>query len=147
MPEALKCPSCSAPLDYPTGGGLTMRCPYCNTTVMVPGNPPASTSDVDFTAALGPVIGKALEMSQVADLLGLQTRYGRQTHRVEFAHRHLVHQSGGMEAFGRFMNRGHHRTTIMFCFFHGVTPQSVFQIQQLWKSPGRRKTTSATRVT
>jgi LSD1 subclass zinc finger protein len=37
MPEALKCPSCSAPLDYPPGGGANMRCPYCDTTVMIPG--------------------------------------------------------------------------------------------------------------
>ena len=46
-----------------------MHCPYCNSTVMVPGNSPASTSNVDLTASLGPIIGKALEMSQVADLL------------------------------------------------------------------------------
>ncbi|HET6250024.1 MAG TPA: hypothetical protein VFE47_20200 [Tepidisphaeraceae bacterium] len=38
MTEALKCPDCSAPLDFPTNGGGTMRCPYCNSTVMVPGN-------------------------------------------------------------------------------------------------------------
>ncbi len=69
MPETLRCPSCSAPLDYPPGGGATMHCPYCNATVMISGNPSTSTPDVDFTAALGPVIGKALQMSQVADLL------------------------------------------------------------------------------
>jgi len=90
MPEALRCPSCSAPLDYPPGGGATMHCPYCNTTVMIPGNSPASTSDADFTAALGPVIGKALQMSQVADLLRQGKKIQaikiiRETHGIDLA--------------------------------------------------------------
>ncbi len=35
MPQHLNCPACSAPLDY-SGAGATMRCPYCNTNVIVP---------------------------------------------------------------------------------------------------------------
>jgi LSD1 subclass zinc finger protein len=89
MPEALKCPSCSAPLDYPPGGGATMHCPYCNTTVMIPGNPPASTPDIDLTA-FGPLIGKAMQMSQVADLLRQGKKIQaikiiRETHGVDLA--------------------------------------------------------------
>src|SRR5271170_3128406 len=47
-------------------------------------------------------VARSLCQSQLADLLRLQTRYGCQTHVVEFAHCHLVHQNGGVEAFGRF---------------------------------------------
>lgn len=69
MPEALKCPSCSAPLDYPPAGGATMRCPYCNTIVMAPGDSRSSLHAGDFPPGLGPLISKAMDMSQVADLL------------------------------------------------------------------------------
>ena len=33
--QEFNCPNCGAPLDYP-GTGATMRCPYCDTSVMVP---------------------------------------------------------------------------------------------------------------
>lgn len=35
-PRAFACPSCGAPLDY-AGGAPTIRCPYCDTSVAVPG--------------------------------------------------------------------------------------------------------------
>src|ERR1700728_1308678 len=35
MTEALKCPSCSASLEPPPGNATSMRCPYCNSTVML----------------------------------------------------------------------------------------------------------------
>ncbi len=35
MPGTFNCPSCGAPLDYP-GSGDTIRCPYCNNSVIVP---------------------------------------------------------------------------------------------------------------
>jgi DNA-directed RNA polymerase subunit RPC12/RpoP len=35
MTEALKCPSCSASLEAPPGNATSMRCPYCNSTVML----------------------------------------------------------------------------------------------------------------
>jgi LSD1 subclass zinc finger protein len=35
--ETLQCPSCGAPLDYdPRGAGETMRCPFCESTVLLP---------------------------------------------------------------------------------------------------------------
>src|SRR5215207_3037623 len=38
MIHALKCPACSAPLDYEEeSGGRTIRCPFCNNTMLVPG--------------------------------------------------------------------------------------------------------------
>ncbi len=36
MPQAFNCPNCGAPLDYPGGSDATMRCPYCNNSVIVP---------------------------------------------------------------------------------------------------------------
>lgn len=33
--QEFNCPNCGAPLDYP-GTGATMRCPYCDTSVVVP---------------------------------------------------------------------------------------------------------------
>jgi outer membrane protein assembly factor BamB/DNA-directed RNA polymerase subunit RPC12/RpoP len=33
--QEFNCPNCGAPLDY-TGTGATMRCPYCDTSVVVP---------------------------------------------------------------------------------------------------------------
>lgn len=36
MPQSFNCPNCGGPLDYPGGGALTIRCPFCNTSVIVP---------------------------------------------------------------------------------------------------------------
>jgi LSD1 subclass zinc finger protein len=89
MPEALKCPSCAAPLDYPPGGGDTMRCPYCNTTVMISGASSARDQNIDLSG-LSPLIGKAMQMSQVAELLRQGKKIQaiqiiRQTHGVDLA--------------------------------------------------------------
>ena len=67
-----------------------MQCPYCKTTVMLPGNAPAGSQNFDFAASFGPVIGKALEMSQVADLLRQGNKIQaikiiRETHGVDLA--------------------------------------------------------------
>ena len=38
MIHSLKCPTCSAPVDYEDGQeGRTLRCPFCNNTMIVPG--------------------------------------------------------------------------------------------------------------
>jgi LSD1 subclass zinc finger protein len=70
MPEALKCPSCSAPLEFPPGGGPTMRCPYCNTIVMLPGSGGGFT---DFSASIP---GGSIKMAQIADLLRAGNKIG-----------------------------------------------------------------------
>jgi ribosomal protein L7/L12 len=36
MPQSFNCPNCSAPLDVDGDGSATLRCPYCNTSVIVP---------------------------------------------------------------------------------------------------------------
>ncbi len=35
MPQPFKCPSCGGPLDY-DGGSITVRCPFCTNSVIVP---------------------------------------------------------------------------------------------------------------
>ncbi len=36
MPQSFNCPNCSAPLDLAGDGSTTLRCPYCNTSVIIP---------------------------------------------------------------------------------------------------------------
>lgn len=36
MPQDFNCPNCGAPLDYTGGNDVTLRCPFCNTSVIVP---------------------------------------------------------------------------------------------------------------
>src|SRR4030065_836105 len=36
MPQSFSCPNCSAPLDVEGDGSATLRCPYCNTSVIIP---------------------------------------------------------------------------------------------------------------
>jgi outer membrane protein assembly factor BamB len=37
MSEILNCPTCGAPLDSPQAGHRTVRCPFCNNNVVLPG--------------------------------------------------------------------------------------------------------------
>ena len=36
MVQALKCPNCGAPLDYPADDLSATRCPYCDSTIIIP---------------------------------------------------------------------------------------------------------------
>ena len=36
MSKTFKCPSCGGPLDYAVGEALTVRCPFCSNSVIVP---------------------------------------------------------------------------------------------------------------
>lgn len=36
MSKTFKCPSCGGPLDYEGGDALTVRCPFCSNSVIVP---------------------------------------------------------------------------------------------------------------
>ncbi|MGD0387840.1 MAG: hypothetical protein ABSC42_02700 [Tepidisphaeraceae bacterium] len=74
MPEALKCPSCSASLVYPIGGGATMRCPYCGSTVVLSEDSPPTVADGDIPQALRPMVEKALEMAKASGRLGPQSK-------------------------------------------------------------------------
>lgn len=75
MPETLSCPNCGAPLDY-KGNDPIIRCPYCNTSVVVPDNlrakPSFSSKPSNFTLSgagdMGGLIQKAQRMKEVKDL-------------------------------------------------------------------------------
>ena len=36
MTQTFKCPNCGGPLEYEETGELTVRCPFCSNTVIVP---------------------------------------------------------------------------------------------------------------
>ncbi len=70
MTEALKCPDCSAPLEYPADGRPAVQCSFCGSTVLLPTNQ-SQTIDIrasEFAGGLGSMVGKAMEMAQVAKL-------------------------------------------------------------------------------
>ncbi len=46
-----------------------MRCPYCNSTVVLPGNQHSASSNVDLSAILGPMLGKGVDIAQLTSLL------------------------------------------------------------------------------
>ena len=52
MSDTFNCPNCGAPLDY-KGSDPIIRCPYCNTSVVVPDNlhakPSFSSQPGNFT--------------------------------------------------------------------------------------------------
>jgi DNA-directed RNA polymerase subunit RPC12/RpoP len=74
MSTSFKCPTCAAPLDIKLGAGVTMRCPYCENTVILPeelrggaGNP--AGREIGQGAAFGPMIDQALKMAEMAQLI------------------------------------------------------------------------------
>jgi LSD1 subclass zinc finger protein len=70
MAEALICPTCSAPLDYPAGGGASMRCPYCKTTVLLSADSKANIGTGEIPDAFRPMVEQALQMAQAAGKMG-----------------------------------------------------------------------------
>ncbi len=75
MPESFNCPNCGAPLDY-KGSDPIIRCPYCNTSVVVPDNlrakPSFSSTPSNFTLSgagdMGGLIQKARRIKDVKDM-------------------------------------------------------------------------------
>lgn len=78
MSTTFNCPSCTAPLDY-DGEELTLRCPYCNNTVIVPeelrphGNKATFYDSPNFQMVnmdmdLGSLIGQAVQFKEVIEL-------------------------------------------------------------------------------
>lgn len=76
MAETLTCPNCGAPLDY-QGNDPIIRCPYCNTSVVVPDNlrakPSFSSKPSNYTLSgiggdMGSLVQKARRIKEVKDL-------------------------------------------------------------------------------
>jgi sugar lactone lactonase YvrE len=65
---------CAAPLDFPGGGAVTMRCPYCENSVIIPeelrrgGFSPGTREAQGSGGAFAPVINQALKIAEVAQL-------------------------------------------------------------------------------
>jgi hypothetical protein len=82
MSKTFKCPSCGGPLDYAGGEALTVRCPFCSNSVIVPPElrsqqaaPPASgpladsvPPDPSAPAPAAPSADPALIKTQIRDL-------------------------------------------------------------------------------
>jgi streptogramin lyase len=73
MPTSFNCPMCAAPLELAGDDAVTMRCPYCGNTVMIPeevrgGLGDESTGEV-IGSAFAPVIDQTLKVAEVARLV------------------------------------------------------------------------------
>src|SRR5918993_3654126 len=80
MIHALKCPSCSAPVDYEDqSGSRTIRCPFCNNTILVPGatqggdwHPQVSVTTVSVgRGAASSVVRRALLVIPIVIVAGI----------------------------------------------------------------------------
>jgi streptogramin lyase len=85
MPSSFACPNCSAPLDY-EGDEPTHRCPYCNSSVIVPDSLRSARSDPLNAPHVGggtPWVGSAL-LSPAERLreIGLQIRAGNKAEAI-----------------------------------------------------------------
>lgn len=75
MPTSFNCPMCAAPLDLSGGDALTMRCPYCSNTIIIPEEVRGRRDDNARSAgapAMGeftPIIDQALKVAEVARLV------------------------------------------------------------------------------
>ena len=56
----------------------------------------------------------AFAQTERADFFGLQGMNGREAEFIEFPHGALVHDSGRMQTFSSFVDRGHQSVTVLF---------------------------------
>ena len=63
MSQAFNCPNCGAPLDYTSGGAPTVRCPFCNNSVIVPAELRDHTAGTDGAVMLQP--GKLRDIAEL----------------------------------------------------------------------------------
>ncbi|MDE3091570.1 MAG: hypothetical protein KGJ80_19545, partial [Chloroflexota bacterium] len=63
MPQDFNCPNCGAPLDYGGGSAPTIRCPFCNNSVIVPEELRDHSSGMDGSVMLQP--GKLRDIAEL----------------------------------------------------------------------------------
>jgi ribosomal protein L7/L12/DNA-directed RNA polymerase subunit RPC12/RpoP len=80
MTATFNCPTCGAPLDYP-GRGDTMRCPYCNNSVIVPEDLRSPAGQA--TPAHGSAMFDASSLLQQAEALKEVARLARDGNEIE----------------------------------------------------------------
>jgi LSD1 subclass zinc finger protein len=71
LSQTFDCPACGAPLDYQAGSAATIRCPYCNNSVIVPESLHAmGTADLSqlFSGAQQPAMHLP-ELAEIARLI------------------------------------------------------------------------------
>src|ERR1700693_2670183 len=94
--------------------------------------------DVEVAGEHG--LARAFAFPQRADFFGGERVDGCQTGIVELAHGLLVHDAGRVQAFCRFMDRGHYRTAILLS--HCTSPPSGCRWLSTSPGPHRRKPSS-----
>ena len=65
MPSSFNCPNCSAPLDY-AGDAVAIRCPYCNSSVILPEAVRSLNADAPVSPTLnfGPLLWQASALAE-----------------------------------------------------------------------------------
>ena len=99
MSKTFKCPSCGGPLDYDGGEALTVRCPFCSNSVIVPEElrqaraailtPPAPAAPATLAAPATPAASPTAP-PQTLDALRAEIKATRQAGREK--RRALRHQ-------------------------------------------------------
>jgi LSD1 subclass zinc finger protein len=69
--ETFDCPNCGAPLDYTSGSAPTIRCPFCNNSVIVPAELRDHTTGTDGAVTLQPG-----QLRDIADLVRAGNKIG-----------------------------------------------------------------------
>jgi ribosomal protein L7/L12 len=79
MPAALRCPTCSAPLDLPPAHATTLRCPYCGAGVLLTeraGHVEAAASQERHTDAIAEVLRQLRAGSKIGAVKVYRERFG-----------------------------------------------------------------------
>jgi len=79
MPAALRCPTCSAPLDLPPAHANTLRCPYCGAGVILSersGHVEAAASQERHTGAIAEVLRQLRAGSKIGAIKVYREQFG-----------------------------------------------------------------------
>jgi sugar lactone lactonase YvrE/DNA-directed RNA polymerase subunit RPC12/RpoP len=79
MPAALRCPTCSAPLDLPPAHATAVRCPYCGAGVLLTehgGSVQAAAQQAQHTDAIAEVLRELRAGSKIGAIKVYRERFG-----------------------------------------------------------------------
>ena len=88
MSQTFHCPNCGAPLDFPGGDQSTVRCPFCNSSVIIPPelrDKPLAETVLGAADALHHLPGLAKTMREVVQL----THTGQKVEAIQLLHEHF----------------------------------------------------------
>lgn len=69
MSKTFNCPNCAAPLDYDGGPDLTITCPFCKSSVIVPAELRTETPSTFTLSNLPDIAGQAQNLAEMARLI------------------------------------------------------------------------------